>query len=121
MHELTIARNIVSIIKEELQERDQLDYRVSEIYFNAGRLNAVVPESLQYNFDQIKQDKEFIKDASLIIKQIPVTIKCHDCEYETTIDEPVFRCQNCDSRNIEVTAGKKMYIDSIEIEAREGK
>ena len=116
MHELTIAKNIVSIVKEELKKRDKLDCHVQKIYFNAGRLNAVVPESLQYNFNQIKQANKYIQNTELIIKEVPVTIKCRNCEKQTTIDEPVFRCQHCDSSNIEVISGKKMYIESMDID-----
>ncbi|MCF7885759.1 MAG: hydrogenase maturation nickel metallochaperone HypA [Candidatus Marinimicrobia bacterium] len=116
MHELTIAQNIISIIEDELQQRNKLACQVNKVYFNTGRLNAVVPESLQYNFNQIKKERKFTQNAELIIKEIPITIKCEDCQAETQIDEPVFKCQNCSSRQIKVIAGKKMYIESMDIE-----
>src|SRR6056297_3252804 len=118
MHELTIAKNILAIVEDELKKRDQLDCQVREIYFNTGRLNAVVPQSLQSNFEQIKKQKQFLQNATLIIQEIPVTIKCRDCQEQTEIDEPIFRCQACDSVNIEVIAGKRMYIESMEIEEK---
>ncbi|HMA61287.1 MAG TPA: hydrogenase maturation nickel metallochaperone HypA [bacterium] len=116
MHELTIAQNMVEIIEEELKNREQLDKKVMEVNFIAGRLNAVVPESLKYNFDHLKQDKDYLKDAELIIKETPIVIRCNNCHEETTIDEPIFRCQKCNSGDIEVISGKRMYIESLEIE-----
>lgn len=116
MHELTIAQNMVEIIEEELKNREQLDKKVMEVNFIAGRLNAVVPESLQYNFDHLKQKKDYLKDAELNIKETPIVIQCRNCQQKTTIDEPIFRCQKCNSGDIEVISGKRMYIESLEIE-----
>jgi len=116
MHELTIAQNIVSIIEEELKKRDQLEARVNQVFFNTGRLNAVIPESLRHNFNRIKNEKPFLREAELVIKEIPIVIRCRDCGEESTIEEPIFMCQHCNSTNIEVISGKKMYIDSLEID-----
>ena len=116
MHEFTIATNIVSIVEDALRKRDSLDSSVEQVEFVAGRLNAVIPQFLRENFDHLKKEKKFLRDAELVIREKPIIIRCGECGAETEIDEPVFWCGRCSSGNIEVISGKEMYVDSIQVE-----
>ncbi len=115
MHELSIANNIVTIVEEEYKKLD-CNGMVQKVYFNTGRMNAIIPDSLKFGFNTIKQNKVFLKEAELIIIESPIILKCKKCNIEKEIDEPFFICEKCGSTNIEVISGMEMYIDSIEVD-----
>ena len=54
--------------------------------------------------------------AELIIEEIPVRIRCRDCQAEWRVETPVFRCRECDSGSVEIVSGRELDIRSIEIE-----
>ena len=115
MHELTIAQNIITIVEEEIRKQS-LAGSVTAIYFKAGRLNAIIPETLQFGFNAIKRESPRLSEAKLIVEEIPVRIRCEKCHSEKVIDEPVFFCENCGSQQITMLSGQEMYIDNFEIE-----
>jgi len=48
--------------------------------------------------------------------EIPIVAKCLSCDFEWTINEPVFLCAKCHSGKIDVISGRELDIESIEIE-----
>lgn len=116
MHELTIARNIIQIVENELKKRGDSDsIRVKRISFKAGALNAIIPESLIFGFDILKKESKLLKDSELIIEEIPLKVRCHVCGMESVLLEPFFFCSGCGSGNVEVVEGKEMFVESVEL------
>lgn len=114
MHELSIARNIAKIVNQEYQKGEYVS-PIKKIYFSAGKMNAIIPASLQMNFNVVKLNYEMMKSAELIIEEKTVVIQCINCKTEVEINEPVFVCQNCGSSQIEIVQGKTMSVDSFEV------
>jgi len=115
MHELSIAQNIISIVEQELAKRE-VQSKVQKIFFNAGRMNAIIPDSLIFGFNTLKKETKLLHEAKLEINETPLILKCRKCGKDFEIDEPVFVCNFCGSTDIEVVSGKDMYIESIELE-----
>ncbi|MBN2280062.1 MAG: hydrogenase maturation nickel metallochaperone HypA [Candidatus Marinimicrobia bacterium] len=114
MHELSIAQNIAKIVHQEyLKGNFQSDIQV--VHFSAGRMNAIIPESLLLNFNIVKRNYNEMKQAELIIAEKEIIIKCNVCLREYVIQEPVFYCQNCGSSNISILQGKEMYVEDFEL------
>ena len=113
MHELRIARNIATIVEEEVHDQDQEIKKVTRILFKAGRMNKIVPELLYSNFTQIKKNRKLLEEADLIMEEIPIEIKCKECGASTKIEKPLFKCQVCKSEDIEIISGQEMYIEDI--------
>ncbi|MBU1633547.1 hydrogenase maturation nickel metallochaperone HypA [bacterium] len=114
MHELQIAQNIITIVNDELSKSGNKN-AVDTVYFIAGRMRAIIPETLQFSFDVQKKSHKQLKNSKLSIKEINIAIKCKDCEHQQTISEPVFHCNKCLSTNIEIINGNELYVDSIEL------
>jgi hydrogenase nickel incorporation protein HypA/HybF len=95
MHEMGIAMQIVEISTASIPA-DLMGAQVEKVNVKIGKLSAVVPESLRFCFQIVSQDTPLC-NASLIIEEIPIVIKCLDCNIEWTIDEPIFSCQKCNS------------------------
>jgi hydrogenase nickel incorporation protein HypA/HybF len=114
MHELKIAQNIISIVEDELARR-KITTPVNVIHFKAGRMHAIIPESLIFNFDSIKAKKSPFQNTTLNLEIIPLRLKCRQCQKTVELIEPVFECQSCKSTNLEILNGQEMFIDSFEL------
>ena len=89
MHEMGIAMQIVEISTASIPA-DLAGAQVEKVNVKIGNLSAVVPESLRFCFQIASQDTPLSK-ASLNIDEIPIVIRCSDCNIKWTIDEP-FLC-----------------------------
>ncbi|MBN2602023.1 MAG: hydrogenase maturation nickel metallochaperone HypA [Candidatus Marinimicrobia bacterium] len=114
MHELQIAQNIITIVNDELSKSGNLN-AVDTVYFIAGRMRAIIPETLKFSYDVQKKNHTQLENSKLSVKEIDIVIKCKDCDYQQTILEPVFYCEKCLSTNIEIVNGNELYVDSIEL------
>jgi len=114
MHELSIAQNIVKIVHQEYVKGDFHD-KVKKVWFSAGKMNAIIPASLQLNFNVVKKNYEELKTTELIIEEKEVVIQCRQCKKEVELEEPLFRCQRCDSADINLVQGKEMFVESFEV------
>jgi hydrogenase nickel incorporation protein HypA/HybF len=113
MHEMGIALQVIDIalrsIPEDLSRRP-----VSAIRLKVGKLAAVVPASLRFCFEVAAKETP-LKNAALVIEEIPVTLRCNDCKSEQTVETPVFICNRCGGGSIQIISGQELDIDSIEI------
>jgi len=115
MHELTIAQNIISIVEEEVAKQGDSG-TVKKVFFKAGKMHAIIPESLKFGFEILKKDSKVVNQANLEIDEIPLRIKCKKCGLEKNIEEPIFYCSKCNSFDIEIISGMDMFVESIELE-----
>jgi Zn finger protein HypA/HybF involved in hydrogenase expression len=71
-------------------------------------------------FDAIKGDAGF-GGAELVIEEEPVALQCKQCLAEFTVDEPVFRCPQCTSGDVQIRAGRGIMLTRIGITDRTGR
>mgnify|MGYP001815986780 FL=1 len=114
MHEMGIALEVIKIAIASIP-LDMKGARVAQVNLKVGKLSAVVPDSLRFCFDVAGKDTA-LAGAELIIEEIPVRIRCRDCQAEWRVETPAFRCRECDSGSVEIVSGRELDIRSIEIE-----
>jgi hydrogenase nickel incorporation protein HypA/HybF len=114
MHEMGIAIQIVEIATASLPA-DLGEARVAAVNLKIGKMAAVVPDSLRFCFEAAVKDTP-LAGAELAIQEVPVVVRCKDCNTRWTIDEPVFICQTCESGSLEIISGRELDIESIEVE-----
>lgn len=114
MHEMGIAMEIVEIAKASIPE-DMKGAKIQRVNLQVGKLSAIVVASLTFCFDLIIKDTP-LEGAELAIEELPVVVRCKDCQVQWTVTEPVFTCQQCQGGNIEILSGRELDIKSIEIE-----
>jgi hydrogenase nickel incorporation protein HypA/HybF len=117
MHELAIATNIVKIVQDEVAAR-HLKGAVEKVLFRAGKLNAIVPEILRFDFDVLKKEVEILTGTTLEIEEVPIRVKCKSCSKENTIEEPFFLCLDCGSP-VTVETGQEMFVERITFKEEE--
>ncbi|MFN4112004.1 MAG: hydrogenase maturation nickel metallochaperone HypA [Ignavibacteria bacterium] len=112
MHELSIAQEIINIVKSSLPDGS---HKVKNVKIRVGKLSGVLSDSLKFCFESIIYQSE-LEGAVLVIEEIPVKIKCNECDSVSTIDDPFFQCKNCQSLNVQLISGKELEITEIELE-----
>lgn len=111
MHEWSIADNLVKLIMAAA-EREGL-VTVSRVAIRVGVLRQVIPESLEIAFSCITRETP-ISGAGLEIEVVPLKVCCRNCGTEFSGNNFVFACSNCGGTDLNIIAGKELYIDFIE-------
>lgn len=114
MHELSVAQNIIDIVKENVSENDIGNVRT--IFLEIGEFSGIIPDSLQYCFDIIKSDAN-LENSKMEIKKIPFVLFCNDCSAETTNNVGIRFCDKCGSYNTKIISGTDMQIIKIELDS----
>ena len=104
---------IIEIAAASIPE-DMHHARVERINLKVGKLSAIVTDSLRFCFEIAAKETQ-LDGAELFIEEIPVVALCNSCRHEWTIENPVFKCEKCNSGEIELLSGRELDIDSIEI------
>ena len=113
MHEMGIAMQIIKIAVASIPA-DLKKPQVKRVNIKVGKLSAVVPESLRFCFQIAVQDTP-LSDAELYIEEIPLKVRCTDCNVEWIAYEPVFICRKCNGKSVEMLSGRELDITSIEV------
>ncbi len=116
MHELSIAQSLMDIITQEA-ERHGLE-RVVRVGVSLGEFSAVVPESLTFCFDLIKEGT-VAEGAELAISKVPLRGLCQECGHDFDMDQPVMDCPQCGGHQIQLISGRELSIDFIETDEPE--
>jgi hydrogenase nickel incorporation protein HypA/HybF len=112
MHETVFASSILHIVEEEVA-RHAPGCAVEEIILHIGRLACLEETTLKGCFEIMSEDT-LAKDASLIIKWLPLRGVCPDCGSIETTDKK-FACPVCGVANVNWHGGNEMDIASIKV------
>ena len=112
MHELSIAQNILEIVKQNVPVHELCD--VKSIKVKLGEMSGVVTESLEFCFQAMTSETE-LNGAVLDIEKIPFVIKCNSCNKTSTNDVGIRICQNCGSSDTEIVSGIEMQVVEVEL------
>ncbi len=113
MHELSIAQEIIEILKEYLPSDNAV--AVKSIKISIGKLSNICVDSLRFCY-KLLTENTFLKNSELFIQMVPVRIKCKNCDTVYEVNGEFFYCINCGSSNTEFLTGYELNIDEIEIE-----
>ncbi len=117
MHELAIAEGILDIIKDEMAKNNVS--KLLSVTIVHGKLATVVPEALEMALMALTVETP-LAGADLQMKEIPVLVRCRQCNHEfSPAEEDIYlmTCPECGCEfGHEVLTGKELYIESIEAE-----
>jgi len=113
LHELSIAQSLLGIVLDEAQRHGV--NKVTKVVVRIGALAGVVPSSLSFSFDLIKEGTK-AAEAELVIEQEPAQGVCHACGAEIDMSSLVDQCPSCTSKDIEFLGGQELFVDHIEAE-----
>lgn len=112
MHELSVTKQIIEMIKEECNKNKIVSPK--NITIELGLLTTYKSEPIQYYFGTLKEEHPLLKDAVLNIIEVPGKIRCNACDEITTVNEELAAfCPVCDATDITITQGKDLKLKSI--------
>lgn len=110
MHELSIAGYVVDIATRHADGR-----RVTKVYLKVGCLRQIVPSALSFSFELVARGTP-VEGAELQTETVPATGRCHGCGAETRLETFPLQCASCEGFELEIIAGKELYVESLEME-----
>ena len=110
MHELPITEGILKISTEAAGGR-----RITTIHLVVGELSSVVDDSVQFYFDILSKGT-LAEGAVLDFERRPAIVTCWVCgrRFEASAPLPA-TCSHCGSARLQVTGGRELRVDSIEV------
>jgi hydrogenase nickel incorporation protein HypA/HybF len=114
MHESSLAHSILEIVDEQCREQGCAS--VEAVTVRLGQATGVMPESLQFAFDALKENT-VAKTATLTFEIVPVGGRCNTCEKEFDVPDMqyIFECPLCGSKEFEISRGREMEIAEMEM------
>jgi hydrogenase nickel incorporation protein HypA/HybF len=112
MHEMSLVQNIIDIVLQEMDKHGV--EKIKSINLAVGRMSAVVPEQLTLCFEILTTDQK-LAGTKLNITMVPLTYRCLQCDKEFTAEGITFNCPYCEGENPELTFGRELKIESIEV------
>ena len=116
MHELSIAQALLEQV--EAAAAKEKSTRVVRVVIAVGALSGVEPEALRSIFPLVAEET-VAAGAELVIEQVATRVKCRVCGQESTAGNYFIGCSTCESKDVELVAGRELNIKSIELEVEE--
>ncbi len=113
MHELAITQSMLDLVLEQAEKAEARN--VGKINLVIGEMTGVVGQCVQFYFDFLSKGTP-AEGASLSFKVIPTTARCRGCDKNFELKEFDWTCPYCQSNNMEIVAGKELFVESIEVE-----
>jgi hydrogenase nickel incorporation protein HypA/HybF len=89
--------------------------KLKAIHLAIGRMSAAVPEQMKLCFEILTENKP-LAGTELKMKMVPITYQCRACMREFTSEGITFNCPSCNGENPELTAGRELQIEFLEVE-----
>ncbi len=113
MHEMSVAQNILEIVREHVSAEEE--YKIKTIRLKIGELAGIVPDSLLFCFDAVKNGSS-LHNASLDVEYVSITAQCKHCGKTSPLDYGVFFCPACSNADITLLTGNELNIVEIELD-----
>lgn len=112
MHELSIAQNIIDIVKRNVPDTEWAN--VSSIRLKIGSCAGIVTNSLEFSFNAIKEDS-MLKEAKLEIESIPFQVQCNACNKISETELGFLICEQCGGADTKILSGTELDIIDIKL------
>jgi hydrogenase nickel incorporation protein HypA/HybF len=113
MHELAITQSMLDIVLDRAKASSAR--KVGAINLVIGELSGFVEESVRFYFDFLAKNT-IAEGAALNFKLVSPRARCRSCDKLFELRELDWSCPQCGGSDIEITAGKELSIESIDIE-----
>lgn len=111
MHEFSIAEDIVRTAVEACQDGPE---SLRGLHVKVGQLSSVVIPSLEMCLSAVLEERG-IEEAEISIAEIPAHARC-ECGEEYQPGSLFSECPNCGGFDREITGGREVILDSIEVD-----
>ena len=113
MHELAITQSMLDLVLGEAEKAKAK--KVGKINLVIGGMTGVVGECVRFYFEFLSKGTP-AEGAALAIKAVSTQARCRGCGKVFELKEFDWTCPSCRGNNIEIVAGKELFLESIEVE-----
>ena len=113
MHELSIAQNIIEIVRQNVPDNELRDVRAVRV--KIGTLAGVVPESLEFSFSVLVAGCP-LENSHIEIEHVPFVIQCNSCHRSFPNEHGFVVCPSCGGVDTVVLTGTELQVVEIELE-----
>jgi len=113
MHELGVSENIVNIALAKASEARAS--KITQINLVVGELSGFVPDCIQFYFDVLSKDT-IAQGAVLHFESVPAQLRCRICSTIFQPQDTLWSCPECRDQSVEISQGRELYIESVEVE-----
>jgi hydrogenase nickel incorporation protein HypA/HybF len=110
---MTIARGILDVALAAAEKEGA--EKIVRINVVAGELRGLVPLQLTFCFGMLAEGT-IARDAYLNLEITPVRGRCRECAETFTVQDYVYQCPQCGSRDIETVGGTELRVRDIDVE-----
>jgi len=113
MHELSLACSLIEEAEKVLAaEKAQ---RATCLTIGIGKLSGIERDAFEFVFPMAAEGTR-LENAEVTLLEIPVSIRCRECDKESNPEFPRCICLFCNSDDVELTGGRELTIQTMEIE-----
>jgi len=113
VHELGITKRILDIALHAAQERGAS--RITAIRLKIGEFTSIDPSCIEFYFSAIAPGTA-AEGAKIVVDRVPLEARCKACGAPFVPANLTFRCPGCEAPDVEITSGREIYVDAIEVE-----
>ncbi len=110
MHEMSLVRSLMSQVQAIVT--DNQAESADEILVEIGPLSGVEIELVKIAFVQWVSELGSM-NARLTVHEVPLVVRCRDCNCESELNDFVFRCRECSSGRVQVVRGDDFRLVSV--------
>jgi hydrogenase nickel incorporation protein HypA/HybF len=113
MHELAITQSMFDIV---LKQAEQVKAKkVTKINLVIGEMTGVVSDCIQFYMDFMSKGT-VAEGVAVSVTSVPSTAKCLTCSRTFIVKELEWICPHCSGVSLEITGGKELFVESIEVD-----
>lgn len=113
MHELAICQALMNQVESIAMERNAV--HVVTIVVGMGPLSGVEEQLLKHAYP-VASAGTIAEGAELIIENLPVRVKCSQCDSESDAVPNKLVCQHCGDWRTTLVSGDEMMLMRVELE-----
>jgi hydrogenase nickel incorporation protein HypA/HybF len=110
MHELSIAENMIDLIRSALGGTKELE----RVNVTLGPLSGISVEALTFCFAEVASGSGF-GSPELAITEVDARLQCTDCDTVYATRDFYSVCPSCGSMNRRILGGREFSVDSVEL------
>jgi hydrogenase nickel incorporation protein HypA/HybF len=113
MHELAITQSMLELVLKQAEQAKAKE--IGKINLVIGEMTGVVGESVRFYFDFLSKGTP-AENAELTFKMVPTKARCRNCGESFELGEFDWTCPYCQGNNMDITGGKELFVESIEVD-----
>ena len=110
MHERSLVQSLLSQVEHLSAQHDAV--AVDSVTVELGPLSGVEAELIRSAYSDLAALR-FRNEPELIIREVPLRVRCRSCGRQSTVLDLVLQCSGCGSTRVHITSGDAFCLVDI--------